>query len=515
VRTRKPSRIYRSQSLALTALVHAVAMASRSGLTSLILSLLISATEAKLPFNSKISSPKLTGKDSISFDPLGVIATLPNLRADDSAARLYSQLDHDSYRWPHTMMLGSVLTPLQVLVVHLTSKYTSIHPATNMCLLNAKSIRIKSNLIFQKLSLDFSNTWLRDIIAFKASKQPPKHGFQSPGDWQIHHKIVKPPKIGVPPVDTSPNDFMIVSIINVFGTQRSPKSHPAKILLDLIGLLTGLTVMTGVIFSVLTGDIWATVLFLLYTIHWMASTMISFTTMVVPNTVPITSLNDDIKTSFAIHEREQGGSVIFKAEKKVLEQWARMTWKFDETETYKLVLHWAWIISGTLSATASVACMVNMTTYMQLGFLGVLFYSTIAEIAATQIARNLQQKTRDFGKVELLTDNESRTESIIRSCLETNGECTLEELKWIDLKLLPDLPEFRAMFALLDDLNGRGPSKKKVPFELAMDTFVGNTTGLKQDLIERIKKEVIGSWYRRESSNRTVRKEMTGVAFKV
>ena len=85
--------------------------------------------EAKLPFSSaSIKEGLQQGPNGVTFDPLAVAAILHNPRANTSAAKLYTQHDRDLFRWPHTMMFGGTLIPLKLLVQHLTSRPSSLHP---------------------------------------------------------------------------------------------------------------------------------------------------------------------------------------------------------------------------------------------------------------------------------------------------------------------------------------------------------------------------------------------------
>ena len=384
-----------------------------------------------LPFADTISSKNLRGSDSITFDPLGVAAVLGNPRADLSAARLYVQSDRHAFRWPHTTMIGGALTPVSTLVAHL-AQYDSIHPAVSMCTRDEKSINIISDTFIKNLRVNVSNLWLRDVLNFKSSKEP----LQILGDH---------PKFG-----KAGNDFAIASVKHVFDQSALPeaKIHRfpirwRKAVIDLTGLVTGLLLAVAFVFSVLTGDIWGVVLFFLYLSHWMASTLISFTYLVKP-TCPDIRQDDTIK--FLVHERpaDIGGTVVFKGTQHELETWARTTLQFRH-DVLGDALHWFWIVTGTMSAISSIACMVNMKGTFQLVFLAVLSYSSLAELWLTQIARYIQRELRasaGLGTVAILTENKSRTEAIVRATFGVGTECSLDGLDWIGLKLLPQSPIF-------------------------------------------------------------------------
>ncbi|KAF3225187.1 hypothetical protein TWF191_005477 [Orbilia oligospora] len=309
------------------------------------------------PFPSGGPSGSLKDDNDITFDPLAVAAVLSNPRADRSAARLYLQLDRDDYKWPHTMMVGGTLPPMNTLVAHLSMNVTSIHPAITMCGIDIKLIPVRSDMIFKEFPVNNSNYRLNDLVEFRSS-------------------------------ELAGNDFMVINMDDLDSKAR--RTHklgmgpwPGRISLHLIGLANGILLLTGVAFSVLTADIWAGILFLFYALHWLASTFISYTQMIRIDVKG--NIVEDPKPRYAVYQRPEGGTVIFKGRKETLERWARETMEFNKTPRI-VFLHWFWMISGTMAATASVACMVNMRGYMQLGFLAVLLYSSAAEIVATQIS---------------------------------------------------------------------------------------------------------------------------------
>lgn len=375
-----------------------------------------------------ISQPVLKRSSEVSFGPLGVAAVLHNPRAETSAARLYTQPDRAIFRWPHTMMIGGALTPLSVLVAYLTSKYASIDPAVSMCLKDRINLPVRSTLVFPEIPVSLSNAWLRDILAFKAS-QYPENDFAVA---QVEDRFVQP-NLGEP---------------TTFYASKKPKP-PLFTILDILDVICGLLLLTGVVFSVLTGDAWAIILFSAYTLHWMACTIISFNP---PVKLQENKVISDPSTEYAVYQRPEGGTVVFKGRKDTLERWARMTWKFN-SRPQNHFFHWFWAITGTLAAFSSVACMVNMAAYLQLGFLGVLGYSSIAEILATRIARELQARARrENGGVSsqptFIWGNATRTMGIIRATLL----CGLDKDLWFRLKLLPQTEVFAGMLALLDEL---------------------------------------------------------------
>ena len=399
-----------------------------------------------LPFHSSFSSAKLRGSDSITFDPLGVAAVLGNPRADLSAARLYVQSDRRVFRWPHMTMIGGALTPVSTLVSHL-AQYDSIHPAVSMCTKDERSISIISDTIFRELRVNVSNLWLRDALSFRPSNDPKSmHGERQ--DY-----------------GNAANDVEIVLVKHIFDQGITPSDHRyeypiwwRKAVIDISGFFTGLLLCVGTSFSVLRGDIWGVTLFFLYLCHWLASTLISFTNLV-KTTCP--DIRQDDKIKFAVHERppDIGGMVVFKGTQYEIETWYRTTLQFRR-EWLADMLHWFWILTGTLSAISSVACMVNMTGDFQLGFLAVLSYSSVAELWVTQLARRIQSELRTatgLGKLVVLTENKSRTEAITRATLGAGVECNARGLNWVGLKLLPGQPIFHEYQNLLDNLSADSP----------------------------------------------------------
>jgi hypothetical protein len=121
---------------------------------------------------------------------------------------------------------------------------------------------------------------------------------------------------------------------------------------------------------------------------------------------------------------------------------------------YNTFIHWFWILTGIAAAFASVACMVNMSGYLQLGFLGILFYSSAAELWLTVLARGLQIST-SHGTISAkgVRMNDKRYKSIIQATLGLHKDHRLDELDWIDLGLLPSMTVFQAMMSTLYYLN--------------------------------------------------------------
>ncbi|KAL1971956.1 hypothetical protein VTN31DRAFT_2044 [Thermomyces dupontii] len=400
------------------------------------------AVQAKLPLAPSDLKARLQEDNDITFDPLGVAAVLHNPRAQASAARLYTQHDRDLFIWPHTMMIGATLVPLQVLVEHMTATFSSIHPAITLCTKGTVNLNVVSNMVFKELPLDFSNSWLEDIIAFKSSSNPN-------------------------------NDFMLVHIPH--GTpQMGPVSWKVsigRISLHLISVITGAMLAACIVLSILTSDIWSVTLFFFYGTHWLAGVTISMTTIVAVHQ-PERPIPVDSTTRYAIYQRPAGGTVVFKGRQDDMEKWGRRTWEFVPTFTNKC-LHWLWITTGTLAALGSVACMVNMRGYMQLAFLGILVYSSLAEIVATRIARMIREETHLPARSFPVLDNNTRTRGIIRATIEAHRTIRLTNLDWVALNRLPDFQIFKDMQEMLKRIN-----------EFQEDVEVGNEPHPRSEVLQ-------------------------------
>ncbi|KAL3469589.1 hypothetical protein BJX99DRAFT_251884 [Aspergillus californicus] len=410
-------------------------------LRTLTLTLLTTLAEAKYPFSPSTPKASLRNEDSVSFDPLGVAAVLANPRADASAAKLYVQYDRDTFHWPHTSQIGGTLPAMKMLVEYVTSGLPSksLSAPIKMCAKYITMIPVRSDFVFRELPLDFSNVWLSGLIGFRS-------GDVNPG-----------------------NDFMIVYIDQ---TARSTgeadiaadlKARRGRLALDpglgwwmaarltlyLLILINGAMILAAMLIGILSADIWAFTLFFLYGSHWIASALITFLPMVQPST-PL--IDDERTPRYAAYERPEGGTVIFKGPKVNMEAWARTTWKYEPT-TIQSILHVTFMATGASAAFSSIACMVNMRGYMQLAFLAVLVYATIAEIVATKISRWLQTKAKGVVPHALLINNEKRTQGIISATVAVQPLCRLEGFDWIAMGLLPDMPAFSAMRDALAEIN--------------------------------------------------------------
>ena len=450
-------------------------------LRALSLSLLVGYVEAKLPLSSSNPKAHLKGDDEgVTFDPLGVAAVLHNPRADTSAAMLYIQYDRGLFTWPHTMMVGAALPPMRMLLEHLTADIKSIHPAIRMCAKHTTTLSVRSDVsgnVFQKLPLNVSNLWLRDIVSFRTSDMP-ANDFAVVYVDAIHEPI----------------EVKIDRIKRNWGRLRW---QVVKWTLVLIGLLNGAFLLTGMVMGVLVADLWAFTLFLLYGSHWFASVLVSVK--------PIVQIHEqrskpDSTIRYAVYEREEGGTVIFKGPQDRLEEWARSTWEYKRTLA-RNCLHWYWMVTGTLSAVSAVACMVNMRGYMQLAFLGVLTYSSLAEILAIRISRTLQTKAKGRTFQATVLGNKQRTQGIIRATLQVERACRLTGLDWIKMGLLPPMDVFKDMQTLLGQINqiqedeedGKallGSDARSLILEKMFRDFVDRQQGSLRPLAQRIVSEI-------------------------
>ena len=397
--------------------------------------------EAALPWDSEISHPVLKTADVVAFDPLSLLAILWNPRASTSAARLYMQSDKKTFRWPHMMQIGAVTVPVYMFVNHLTSNYHSIHPGLDMCqgsvdMLDVKStigsVKPGSDSSFSNLPIPAGDSLLIKALNFKPSMAPT-------------------------------NDMMVVYLTELSEQDVLTPSRKAWIERKLVlctEVVMGLIVISGTVFSALLGDIWAIVLFATYLFHWLASTAVSFRQLIVPDRE--LTIQPDETVVFAVYRRPSGGLIIFKGTQAILERWARTKWIFNQSPLNTFT-HWTWIITGTAAAFASQACMVNMSGYLQLGFLGMLLYSSAAELWLTVLANELPIDTFHRSlSVKRSEMNDKKYKSIIQTSLGFDRNHRLEKLRWIELGLLPEMTVFSAMVNTLDYLNNLDTQKDPV-----------------------------------------------------
>lgn len=443
-----------------------------SSLLSSLLSIIGQAQAEKFPQSLTDLHAQLKSDDGVTFDPLGVAAVLYNPRVDKSAARLYTQFDRGLFIWPHLTMIGGTLPPMQMLVERLNATMKWIHPSIKLCAQDTTMIPVRSDVsgnVFRQLPLNLSNAWLTDIISFQTSKQPG-------------------------------NDFVVVCVDTMYQSieesQKNMRQQSGNVrwllgkwTLDSICLVNGAMLTTGMVCGILTADLWAFTLFFLYSSHWFASVLISFTSMVKIHKPD--HIKDDLRDRYAVYQRDEGGTVIFKGPQRELEEWARSTWEYDRTWV-KDCLHWFWTLTGTFSGVSSVACMVNMKGALQLAFLVVLVYSSLAEIGATRIARHLQTKAHGHISVDQVLDNRTRSLAIIRATLQITPECRLKGLDWVKMGLLPPMQVFQKMQELLREVSNIDQSivHPGAAVKEKCDNFLNGVDPAEQMLAKRIVDEV-------------------------
>ncbi|OQO02599.1 hypothetical protein B0A48_12127 [Cryoendolithus antarcticus] len=332
-------------------------------------------------------------------------------------------------------MVGGVLAPFKMLVNHVVSQQKSIHPATEMCKADIGVLDVKTDISFSELPVSGGNFWLADVLGYQPSRYPQN-------DLVIVHLediqgVVRPAR---------------VSSKTEKSTTKSTSVRFEIICLSLISLLAGLLLLTGTILSILQGDMWSSVLFLSYTSHWAASVSVSFAPMVRTKDKLDRRIKEDPARRHAIYQRPEGGKIIFVARQDTLETWARMTYTFNRTSRNN-ILHWLWILSGSIACAASVICMVNMAAWWQLAWLGTLALASLSELIITILVRRIQNIAVNYGEVcNGIKENETWSNAIVRSSLGVAEHFSLAKLDWIGFGRLPDIPVFRNLCKLLPQL---------------------------------------------------------------
>jgi hypothetical protein len=403
-----------------------------------------SLSSAALPWGNGDVTPGIKTSSSVTFDPLAVLAILWNPRASVSASRLYAQTyrgDTKRPRWPHLVQIGVVTIPVSVLVSHLTRNYRSIHPALEMFMGTVDKLSVKSTIgrvinLFPTLPLSGSEASFVDSLAFRPSMHPR-------------------------------NDIMIVSLLRpgrrallVKHACHVPEPQHAdargrrkwllgRIIFGLTELVMGLILLAGLIFSILLADIWGAVLFGSYLLHWLVSTAVSLCQLVESDTwKEELNIRQDDDIVFAVYERPAGGWVIFKGTQETMERWARTSWRFANEKPHNQLVHWAWMMTGLYAALASVANMVNMTGYTQLGFLAALVYGSLAELWLTVVDQMFQPQAMSFlgpYSTHTVAANDKKYKSVVQACLGVDNAHRLGSVPWTALGLLPQREPFLAL----------------------------------------------------------------------
>lgn len=336
------------------------------------------------------------------------------------------------------VMVGGTLPPFKLLVDHLSSQWSSIHPIVEMYKADVEMLDVRSNFSFSELPVSRSNIWLMDLLSFQPSTRPL-------------------------------NDIMIIYIDSIYGSRKlkDPASstnmdksnlvvpRSERITLDAIGFITTLMLCVGLACSILMGDLWASVLFFFYSFHSLTSAAVSFVPMISTSDSFGRNVSKDSTTRFAVYSRASGGKVVFVGQQDALESWARTTWTYQKTST-KNLLHWCWMITGSLAAAASVICMVNMAGALQLAYLGTLVISSFGDLLVTRLVRKIQSIAIHYGDCYMVGDSDYWSQSIIRAGLETEERFCLASLPWCEFGLVPDTPLFRNLGVVLEELRAPG-----------------------------------------------------------
>lgn len=423
----------------------------------------------------------------VRFGPLGIAAVLTNTRATSSAARLYMQPDHGNFRWPHMLQIGCALAPISMLVQKLAAESSdSAHLAVDMCLNNVDELVVTSNMdsSFPRLLVNRSNQWLKGVLSFPASPNPAT-------DIKVVH---------IKTMDGT-------GVYSNEGTRSSPPLgvRLGKMSILILEFFMGAIVMACTLVSLLIGDTWGISLFSTYALHWLVCTLISTRRLVEPN--KHLSIRPDTEIKYAVYRTPSGAIVILKAPKHILERWARTQWVFNDNDSvWAITIHWLWVLTGSAAAFTSLACMVNMCGYLQLAFLCMLGYASVAEILLTTLARALQRdhlESRDVGQTYEVIAKEKWYQSVIKISLGADEECRVSTFDWVGFGLIPKYKVFQAMLLTIEHLNQEPNSSiddaKKWLFDI---TLKQDTTAVDRILKDSIWDEIKTVWTERLSSKK-------------
>lgn len=456
-----------------------------------------SLSSATLPWDSVDVTPGIKTSAPVSFDPLTVLAILWNPRASMSASRLYAQPHRSETkrpRWPHLMQIGAVTVPVSVLVGHLTRNYRSIHPGLEMFMGNVNNLNVRSTIgkvinLFPILPLSGSESSFIDSLAFRPSMHP-RNDILIVSLLRLGRRALTVQHVVPEPQDAS--------------TRYRMKWLLGRIVFGLTELVMGLLLSGGLTLSVLLTDIWGVVLFGSYFLHWLASTAVSFCQLVESDTwKEELNIRQDDNIVFAIYERPSGGWVIFKGTQETMERWARTSWRFTD----KKLVHWSWMITGVMAGLASVANMVNMTGYMQLGFLITLVYGSLAELWLTVVDQKFQPGLMSFlgpYSTHIVAANDKKYKSIIQACLGVDNVHRLGSVPWTALGLLPNREPFLALEQAIQHLHSASCANGGVAEEKFLDEALSEFNSSCKDLhqdeadySQRIRSEVERVWRER------------------
>lgn len=355
---------------------------------------------------------------------------------------------------------------------------------------DSAKVSIRSNLIFSELAIGGWNGWVREALGFRSSRPPLARRGGSETTQGLHDIYVV---VLQDVVDTSEEEVPreVLARVRWVGGCR--------VVLGVINFSVGLAVVAGMGVSAWVDDYWSVALFAAYTCHWMACFVVGRCEVMTFKMPAVTDEKDE-KWYYAAYEREEGGIVVYKGRKLVFEKLARSRWLFNN-RTVNHVVHWSWMITGSTAAAASVVCMVNMGTALQLAFLGILLYSTVTEILATRIVRTVQNRVRIAQKggkdTHLFGENEKRAQGMIKAKMAKDENFRLENLNWVeDLHLLPkpfeDLDSLmNALLGILktDMQEAEMEAEKKRLFGEFQTKFCINSDPLKKYLLDCVQTE--------------------------
>jgi hypothetical protein len=146
-----------------------------------------------------------------------------------------------------------------------------------------------------------------------------------------------------------------------------------------------------------------------------------------------------------------------------------------------------------------------MQERFQLGFLAMLAYSSIAEIALTILSRQLQLKSHRFNTAAKVLENDKWFKSIIQATLGLDPEHRLDKMKWSEYHLTPDRQPFLGMFSAMEYLNQHETDSGALG--IAIRDFRKCCAGLSKDdqkIVDNMADEITRVWGERLQSREGV-----------
>ncbi|OPB43390.1 hypothetical protein A0O28_0105810 [Trichoderma guizhouense] len=151
--------------------------------------------------------------------------------------------------------------------------------------------------------------------------------------------------------------------------------------------------------------------------------------------------------------------------------------------------------------------MVNMTGYMQLGFLGILVYGSLAELWLTVVDQMFQPESMSFlgpYSTRTVAANDKKYKSIIQACLGVDDTHRLGSVPWTALGLLPNREPFLALEQLIRNLHkascANGGVAEENYLDSALSEFDNSCSDLhkdEKDYSQGIRNEVERVWRER------------------